>query len=49
MKSYYIKDVTFTIILPSFKNGWLGVSLQGKLDKVGAFYTGDKVLGNNDD
>ena len=36
MKSNNIKDVTFMIILPSFKNGWVGENLQEKMDKVGA-------------
>jgi hypothetical protein len=29
MKSINIKDVTFTIILPSFENGWVGVFYRG--------------------
>ena len=49
MKSNNIKDVTFMIILPSFENGWVGVILQGKLNKAGTIYKNDNISDSNND
>ncbi len=41
MKSNTTNVVTFTKILPYFENGWVGVIIQGKLNKAWAIYTHD--------